>query len=546
MRPATITATRPAWAFFRSLASGFLVALPGLIAAFLILRAFLDGNVSDIEYGLALALIFFGTLAIRPLRGQARRQARLRRWRMALLVVPIVVIFPLSVVVLIFGTVDMAAYVLHLYYGTGGTPWADLLPYVATALIYWLVLVACIYRSQPWLERIPFSTSLIAIGILALNPLVNDLALGRARNFMTPQESLVDRFAPPVLREEADTPNLLILYVEGMERTYGDPSFGNAYGALARLEAQAISFTNVGQMTATGWSLAGTIATQCGAPLLLKGARRIQDIETDAPIVPGATCLTDIAARQGYDIWYVSGTELLGESESYYGYGNFFKAHGGASFIDRSVIAAHRDQEVVFDETQGWGFRDELVLDVALAKYRELLAADRPFVLNVATMDTHGPVAFRSDSCLSDGDVPRGGTMLDAVECSAGLVARFIEAVRATDGERPTRIVVMSDHLAHHNDVADSLDQLERRNTVFFLRPDQTPVPIDKAGTMVDVYPTLLDWMGWLDRGQPGAGLGVSLLSDAPTLRQEFGLESLNERLKLDVDLGRHIWQLPG
>ena len=462
---------------------------------------------------------------------------------MLLVIVPIVAIFPLSIVVLIFGTIDMASYVFHLFYGTGGTPWGDLMPYILTGATFWAVFVATIYRIQPWLERIPYATTLLGAAIIALNPLVNELAMGRAMVLVSPQESLVDRFADPVLLPETATPNIVIVYVEGLERTYAEAPFGQAYAPMAQLAEQAVSFTDVSQMTATGWSLAGTTATQCGTPLLLGGATRIQDIDTDARILPGVTCLSDIATAKGYDIWYLSGTELLGESESYYGYGNFFKTHGGAQIIDRAGLADILGTDIPEDEAQGWGFRDQTVLESALAKFRQLHAAQEPFVLNVATMDTHGPQAFMSPACRTNGGPMISDNLLDAVTCSSTLVADFVSQIRALDPAGDTRIVVMSDHLAHHNNLNDTLERFDRRNTVMFLDDTRAGETVDAPGTMVYVFPTLLDWLDWLDPDVPDAGLGVSLFADKPSLRAELGEDDLNERLKLDVELGRHIWR---
>ena len=60
---------------------------------------------------------------------------------------------------------------------------------------------------------------------------------------------------------------------------------------------------------------------------------------------------------------------------------------------------------------------------------------------------------------------------------------------------------------------------------------------------MIDVYPTLLDWMGWLEDEEKRAGMGASLLSSDPTLVEELGLERVNRILKADAELARFLWQ---
>jgi len=522
----------------------FLILFPGLLATFLIMRAFLRGNTAHFDFAVGLMIIFLPTLLIKMPGYTPPKRPHHRKWRMLWLILPIIAIFPLSVIVLIFGTVDMAAYVFHLFYGIGGTPWGDLMPYILTAATFWMVFVVTVYRFQSWLERIPHTTAILGLGVIALNPLVHELAFGRAKILISPHESLLSTFSNPVLLDGVAQPNVVILYLEGFESTYAEPVFGDAYAPISRLAENAISFTNVAQATATGWSLAGTIATQCGTPLLLGGVTRIQDIDAGAAILPSVTCLSDIAQQKGYAYWYMSGTELLGEAKSYYGYGNFFDTHGGANVRDRSALTEALGQEIVFDESQGWGFRDAILLDAALERFAMLLAEERPFILNVAAMDTHGPKAFLSEACRGPDGALTSENMLDAVQCTARLVETFVAEMRKMSRADETRIIVMSDHLAHHNNLSGSLANFERRNTVLFLDDPAGGQTIDRPSTMLDVFPTMLDWLGWIDPAAPEGGLGVSLLSDGTrSLPEDLGHAALNERLKLDVELARHIWR---
>ena len=52
------------------------VLLPGFIALFLIVRAFVDGNVSDMTYALWLLVIFAATLLIKVQPFENRQAAR--------------------------------------------------------------------------------------------------------------------------------------------------------------------------------------------------------------------------------------------------------------------------------------------------------------------------------------------------------------------------------------------------------------------------------------------------------------------------------------
>lgn len=68
---------------------------------------------------------------------------------------------------------------------------------------------------------------------------------------------------------------------------------------------------------------------------------------------------------------------------------------------------------------------------------------------------------------------------------------------------------------------------------------------IDKLGSMLDVFPTVLDWLGLLN-DVSGAGIGRSLLSDTPTLTEELGQQEIGTILSRDALLSAAIWGVDG
>ncbi|MEK9943113.1 MAG: hypothetical protein VW771_11650, partial [Gammaproteobacteria bacterium] len=63
--------------------------------------------------------------------------------------------------------------------------------------------------------------------------------------------------------------NLVYIYLESLERTYLDETlFPGLTPNLARLEREGLSLTNLRQVPATGWTIAGMVASQCGQPLV--------------------------------------------------------------------------------------------------------------------------------------------------------------------------------------------------------------------------------------------------------------------------------------
>ena len=76
---------------------------------------------------------------------------------------------------------------------------------------------------------------------------------------------------------------------------------------------------------------------------------------------------------------------------------------------------------------------------------------------------------------------------------------------------------------------------------LIFLQDDQPPAYINKKGSMLDVFPTVLDWIGWLPPKDPRAGLGVSLLRGGETLVESLGVDMVNQRLSVDIELSKTL-----
>ena len=102
-----------------------------------------------------------------------------------------------------------------------------------------------------------------------------------------------------------------------------------------------------------------------------------------------------------------------------------------------------------------------------------------------------------------------------AVRCSDRLLARFIASVR--ERHPATVVALLSDHLAHRNDLSDVLNEHSEARRLRFVvwSPDADPAAIDKAGSHFDVMPTLLDVLGFEHWRRHN--LGASLLRfDSP------------------------------
>lgn len=87
----------------------------------------------------------------------------------------------------------------------------------------------------------------------------------------------------------------------------------------------------------------------------------------------------------------------------------------------------------------------------------------------------------------------------------------------------------------------EQLIQGERDNTFMLLGPGIPVGRESREASMVDVFPTILEAMGFtIDWHR--AGLGVSLLSDEPTLLEEYSKTEINARMREERALQERLW----
>jgi phosphoglycerol transferase len=99
----------------------------------------------------------------------------------------------------------------------------------------------------------------------------------------------------------------------------------------------------------------------------------------------------------------------------------------------------------------------------------------------------------------------------------------------------------MSDHLVMQTEVTSQLKKHNRLNFLAFIGDGVGVSVRNKQAATFDTYPTILELLGF-NLPERRAGLGVSLLSDQPTLVEQFGTGQLNSMIKYDRALTKKIW----
>jgi phosphoglycerol transferase len=409
-------------------------------------------------------------------------------------------------------------------------------------LKFWLILILVIIASSLFLlsykKHFGKVLAVTGLALLSLSPLlqyIGNLIVPNAaqRNFV-----IADRMRPPVILEKpASQKNLVLIYLESTERSYGMVSaFKPFYQPLQSLADSGVELTNMMQTTGANFTIGGIVASQCGIPLLSKGLQSVffkNDVEASLDdFLPSVRCLGDQLSDDGYTLSYMNGASLDKFSKR-----SFLREHGFTRLFDIASLTEAQKQ----GRTNVWGLNDALLFENAVKEFDTLVAAKKPFVQSMLTLSTHGPDAFLDNDCAptpnTDSQIPR------AFECTGQLISEFVDYIRASEVGDDTIIVVMNDHLSFFNTVQAQLDSIgAKRRNLFMVLGTGTQDKINRKMTTFDLYPTLLEALGY--NVQDGRGnLGVSLNSPVQNLAEELGIETLNRTFKGNQKLASYLWR---
>jgi phosphoglycerol transferase len=307
-------------------------------------------------------------------------------------------------------------------------------------------------------------------------------------------------YVPPatVNLQGGHTKNLVIIYVESLEAAYANPGLFGADRIAPLTGLKGESFARYRQAPGTGFTIAAIVSTQCGVPLERVG---LFDLNTQGQVIddflPRATCLSDILEQHGYRNVFMGGASL-----KFSGKDNFLRSHHYDEAYGKDEWIA---QGANPGNMNGWGLYDNDLFARAKEKLRQLHASNKPFNLTLLTVDTHEPAGFRSSDCDVRGAQPFEGV----VQCSAREVADFVAYIKQSGYLADTNVVILGDHLARKNPVADRLETLPERY-IFnkFISRDAFHKNRDDI-VHFDLLPTMLEFIGFDTHGKPlGLGFG--------------------------------------
>lgn len=496
-----------------------------------------------------VVVIFALLLAGLHLSGIGRRNAGRYRRGLPWLALPLALFVFWEIMQRLFGAFDVDAILFHARNGfsTGGLS-AFQRSYLQQAGAGFAATLAGLWilsSRAGWLRRFD---RWAAVPLTFANPATIAIVVATGW-FSPPTEPLLGHYVSPAraVLDNPAPPNVLHVFLESTERTLRDAAdFGRIMEPLNALEQRGLAATDLQQAAQTGWTIAGIVAASCGVPLnqpwlnLRTGYDGGQDFRGKAQgddFMVNAVCLADLLSRHGYRTDYFSGADLR-----FAGTEGFLRDHGYAARAGLTELAT---PETPRDNP--WGLDDEDVFDAAFDRIAAHEKAGARWLSTVVTIGGHVPDGFVSRSCRS-GAVPVAQSdpqILMAMECSNRLLVRFLDRLEASGFLDNTLVVVQSDHLQMRSTIFDRLQRHERRNYLAMFGAGLAPAVADRPATMVDVYPTILEAIGFT-LPDHAAGLGVSLLSDRPTLTETLGMAKLDRAIRFDTAFRSWLWGVDG
>jgi phosphoglycerol transferase len=440
-----------------------------------------------------------------------------------------------------FGRIDMLSIAFHADFGMQGATLEGLHSEILAALLSsGLIALSLFLLAGLWRFGVRFH-SFAALALIALNP----FAQFAAAYALTPavQSDLASKLQDPILTQGGENPDLLVIYLEGTDRQFADKAvWGDLYAPLGALADEGISLTGVTQIAGTGWSLAGMVASQCGVPLLPRGLISRNNFDAVERFLPAITCLGDVLAKRGYRSAYVVGGDLaFGGIDRFYGTHQISDQTG---FHEQRALYPHDDYEAA---TIDWILDDQMVLETARQKWREMLQQEGPMAMIVETIGPHGRLGYLSRHCSPSGRGEKSRDARAVLDCTIKDTAAFVNFIRESHAAaRPgkgLRLVILSDHLSHNGSTPETAPGFKGLNTAILLGGEKGQV-IERPGAMIDIYPTMLHWLGWSEAPH-AAGLGRSLLAEGKTLTAEKGVDRLDAMLVSDGALAAGVWADP-
>ena len=437
------------------------------------------------------------------------------------------------------------AVIYHLNAGLDGAGFFDYWKLIVLSIVF---VVAALFLSR-WIlikkfKHQPKKTVYIyvAFALIILSLIFNPLTIS-LYDVLRPSLDNTDFYKfyrQPYIEQIGESKNLVVIYGEGLERTYfNETIFPDLITELRELESRSTYFTRIFQIV-DSYTISGLVASQCGIKLVAPShGNSLSGVNEYLPL---ADCLGDLLHKEGYYLAFYQGADL-----NFQGKDKFHKTHNFDEIKGRNELLFKLDDQ---GYRTGWGLYDDSLFDLTFDRFIELSEEHDKFALFIQTLDTHHPNGNPSRSCqeiqYADGSNP----ILNAVACSDYLISDLTNKITQSAYGNKTVVVIVSDHIAPRNSASDLLKKANRGNLFMIIEPyKNSSNEIKNPGSTMDVGVTILSFIGY--KGEIGLGRDLmnanyswhdffSILQNVSSWKKEvlnfWNFPIINEKVKINLN----------
>lgn len=373
----------------------------------------------------------------------------------------------------------------------------------------------------------------LAIGIALIFALYNYQIIGYAFDMLQTTDLYEKHYVDPQsvnITFPKQKRNIIHIYLESVENAYLATKSGGGQEKSYMPELEELAVTNInfshhdkigGSLTLEGtqWTIASMVGQVAGIPLLLPFNSKSYD--ANSSFFKGIFTLGELLEKNGYV------DEIMMGSDSNFGCtSNLYKQHG--NYIVSDYNTAIKEGRIDKDYFVFWGYEDKKLFEFAKADISKLAQGNKPFNMEIVTIDTHTPDGYRCADCKDEYEQQYA----NVIACQSRQVNNFINWCKQQSWYENTTIVITGDHNSMSEKFFTNLDRNYVRTPYnCFINSAITGNNKNRKFSIIDMYPTILAAMG-VDIEGDKLGLGVNLFSGKKTLVEQYGFKKLNQEVK--------------
>jgi phosphoglycerol transferase len=290
---------------------------------------------------------------------------------------------------------------------------------------------------------------------------------------------------------------------------------------LKKISDENLSFNNIRQIVGTGFTTGALTGQLFGIPLNVITHTVNENYYTK--LLPNSISILDILDKNNYNI-----NLIIGSTANIGALNTLFNTHSSNQNIYDQTYFLQFKQNNQFNDKKGWGFSDKFIYNSSKKIITKLTNQSTPFFAMIMTIDTHSPGKMYKyiDPVYHD----ERYTFIEADNLAFDFITWFKEQNFCND----TILIVLGDHQFMSNKIGKFQIPKNYKRTIYnaFINVNKDNFNIQNSHlySTVDIALTILELIGF-EIPSRKFGLGVSLLSDQPTLIDIYGEKYVNEEL---------------